>query len=49
VTSAALKYIVVQVGTDNYLFAEHPPNTGADTVVMLQGVSLSGIDYGNII
>ena len=48
-TSAALKYIVVQVGTDNYLFAEHPPNTGVDTVVMLHGVSLSGIDYGNII
>lgn len=45
-TSAALKYIVVQVVTDSYLFAEHPPNTGADTVVMLQGVSLSGIDYG---
>ena len=49
VTNAALKYIVVQVGTDSYLFAEHSPNTGADAVVMLQGVSLSGIDYGNII
>ena len=43
VANHALVYVAVQVGSDTYLFADHISGAGADMVIMLQGVGLTGI------
>jgi Ca2+-binding RTX toxin-like protein len=43
----ALKYVVVQVASDSWAFASFTPGSGADTVIFLQGVALTGISHEN--
>jgi Ca2+-binding RTX toxin-like protein len=46
-SNTALVYVVIQVGSDSYLF--HGTSGAADTVVFLQGVTLTGIDSANFV
>jgi hypothetical protein len=44
-----LVYVVAQVGTDSFLFVDTGGSAAADSVVLLQGVSLAGIAASDIV
>ena len=46
-SNSGLKYVVVQVASDSWAFASFTPGSGADTLIFLQGVALTGISHEN--
>jgi len=45
----SLIYVVTQVGSDTYVFADTGGTTDADSIIYLQGVALSGIAAADIV